>query len=59
MDASINIAAMQQLSHDLPAASLTLVPDAGHYILFSHWREIWGEVRRAHTGGWKRSERIN
>jgi pimeloyl-ACP methyl ester carboxylesterase/DNA-binding CsgD family transcriptional regulator len=47
MDASVNISAMEQLSRALPGASLTLVPDAGHYILFSHWAQIWRGVRGA------------
>jgi hypothetical protein len=50
-----SIDAMRQLSHTLPAASLRLVPDAGHYILFSHWLEIWRDMRLAHTGRVMRS----
>jgi pimeloyl-ACP methyl ester carboxylesterase len=46
-DASVSPAVGQYLAEQMPHAQLTVMPDAGHLLIYSHW----GEILAALTGG--------
>lgn len=44
-DPLVSPAASVKLEKALPNAKLTLAPEAGHYLLYSHWHEILRSIR--------------
>lgn len=46
-DPLVALGASQKLTRLLPNTELKLIPDAGHYLLYSHWHEILRSIKTA------------